>query len=225
MPVTLSTARTRAQRRIGDSSGNFYGSALYNDIIEQRTITWAGVIARLCPHFYLEHASFTGVDDAADSAYEFYNFPSNYRAFVQLERVFGSGAGTVYQPIYVVNSEDQDRYKLSDVGYLTLADSITNYEQTVALWGNQFRLIPAPVNNSYEYRLKYLRRPVTLSADESTLDVPDEWVEVIVLDTAYQVLSQLGDRESAAMIRDNMDREVKMLKDEYRRQTMNIEGY
>ena len=71
MPVTRETARARAQRRIGDSSGNFYGSALYNDIIEQRTITWGGVVARLAPNFYIEHASFTGVDDAADANYEF----------------------------------------------------------------------------------------------------------------------------------------------------------
>ena len=224
MPVTLSTARTRAARRIGDSSQNFYTSALYNDIIEQRCISWAGLIARLCPHFYLEHTSFTGVDDAADANYEFYTFPSNYRTFVQLERQFGSGAGRVYQPLRVINSEDQDRFRLNDVGLLTLSDSLTNYEPTVSVWGNQLRIIPAPVNNSYEYRLKYLRRPVTLSADESTLDVPDEWVELIVLDTAYQVLSQLGDVDSARMLQGNLDREIKMMKDEFRRQSMNIEG-
>src|SRR3990167_9936816 len=214
MSITRSDMRTRVQRRIGDSSGNFYGTALYNDIIETRAITCGGVIARLRPNYYITHTNYTGVDDAVDSAYEFYRFPTDFRSFIQLERILGSGAGSVYQPLRTVNSEDQDRYRLYNVALLTLPDSITNYEQTVSIWDSRFRVIPAPANNSYEFRLKYIRRPIALSSDETTLDIPDEWIEVVALDCAYFVLSQLGDTESAAMLRENLDREYKMMRDE-----------
>lgn len=224
MSLTRSAIRTKVQNRIGDASGNFYGNTLYNDLIESVTITLGGLCARLAPNYYLTHASYTGVDDATDSTYEQYSFASNHRAFVQLERIFGTGAGVVYQPLRVVSAEDQDRYRLHNISLLALPDSLTNYEQTVAVWGTTFRVIPAPVNNSYEYRLKYLRKPVTLSADESTLDIPDEWAELVVLDVCLRALSMLGDDSTLRLIRELRDQEWKMMRDEYRRRDANTNG-
>lgn len=223
MPITRGDLRTSIQRRIGDTS-NSYGSPFYNDIIDSRTRTWGGKIAQLAPNYYLEHTNYTGRDDASDAAFEFYQFPSNYRTFIQLERQFGTGAGQIFQVLRIVNSEDQDRYKLYDVGLLSLPDSLTNYEQTVSVWDTNFRILPAPVNNSYEYRLKYIRSPVNAAADESNLDIPDEWQEVVILDSAIFILSQLGDASTAQMLQGLLGNEVKMLKDEYRRKSFPVQG-
>lgn len=224
MATTRSTIRTRIQRRLGDTNSTpFYATAFYNDIIDSRVQTWAGLVCRLAPNWYLEHTNFTGVDDAADSTNEFYNFPADYRAFVQLERQYGTGSGRVYQPLRIVNAEDQDRWRLYDVGLLSLPDSLTSYEQVVSIWGTQLRIVPAPSNNNYEYRLKYIRRPVALAADESNLDIPDEWMEVIVLDSAIYVMAQRGD-PNAALLMELRDREVKMLRDEHRRMNASSTG-
>ena len=223
MSITRGDLRGMVQRRIGDSSGNFYGSTFYNDIIDSRVSTWAGKVAQLAPNYYLEQTGYDGVDDATDSTYEFYEFPDDYRTFVKLERQFGSGTGVIYQTLRTVNSEDQERYRLHSTGLLALSDSLTNYEQTVAVWDTRFRIVPAPVSNDYTYRLKYLRKPVAASADESLLDIPDEWGEVVVLDCCVFVLSQLGDPVAQGLA-ELRDREYKLLRDEYRRKTMDTDG-
>lgn len=221
MSITRGDMRTKIQRRIGDTS--FYTTALYNDIIDSRVRTWAGKIALLAPNYYIEHVNFTGVDDADDSDNQYYSFPAGYRSFIRLERRFGSGLGVVYQNVPVVNAEDQDRYHVSSYTLLALPDSLTNYEQTVSVRDTQFRLIPAPVNNNYLYRLVYLRSPVDAAADNTNLDIPDEWQEVIILDCAIYVLSTLGD-STVEGIKQLLTNEYKMLRDEYRRKTMDVKG-
>lgn len=224
MPITRSDLRTKIQRRIGDThSTTFYSSAFYNDIIDSRVLSRSGLISRYVPNYYIKHTNYTGVDDATDSTYEFYQFPTDYRTFVKLERQYGTASNRIYQTIRLVNAEEQERYRLANHTLLALPDSLTNFEQCVSVWDNRFRLVPAPVNNSYEYQLKYLRRPVDASADESLLDIPDEWREVIILDCAIYILTQTGD-PLADRLRNLLQEELFNLKNEYSRKTMDIEG-
>ena len=224
MPTNRSTLRTMVQRRIGDtSSTTFYSTAFYNDIIDSRVRTWSGVIAQLAPNYYIEMTTVTGVDDADVSDYEFYSFPSNYRSFIKLERRFGTGRGALYQSLRVVNAEDADRYRTSSRTLLALPDSLTNYEQVVSVQDTQFRITPSPVNNGYVYRLYYMRASVDAADDNSNLDIPDEWREVIVLDAAIYVLAQTGD-PIVTQLTPLFDKEYAALKSEYRRKLVGIDG-
>ena len=224
MAISRGTMRTMIQRRIGDTaSTSFYATAFYNDVIDSRILSYSGQINKFAPNYYAEQTAYTGVDDAADAAYEFYNFPTNYRAFVRFERRMGSTNRAPYEILRVVNFEDQDKYINSSRQLIALPDTNANYEQVVSVWGNQFRLIPAPVNNSYEYRLIYLRKPVAASDDNSSLDIPDEWGEVIALAAGIFIMTQQGDplaNNLAALLK----QELAMLKDEFPRQTMGVDG-
>ena len=217
MSYTRGTVRTMIQRRIGDSSGNFYGTTFYDDIIDEKAKTWGVKVATYVPNYYFEHDTITGVDDATDSSNEYYQMPSDFFKFISLERRFGSGSGIVYQSLREINAEDQDRYRLYDIALLTLPDSLTNYEQTVSIWDNRVRILPAPVTNSYVYQLKYVRRPIAASADESLIDLPDEWINCLVIDSAILVLSQLGDNSTVELLERQLQSEFKLVKDSYRR--------
>lgn len=221
MSITRGSMRSKIQLRIADTS--FYSTTFYNDIIDSRVLTWGGYIARLMPNYYIEQTSYTGRDDATDVNYEFYQVPEAFRAFIKLERQFGTGLGRMYQTLRLVNAEEQERYRLQNITLLALPDSLTNYEQTVSLWDDQFRVVPAPPNNSYIYFMKYIRKPIAASADESLLDIPDEWGEVIILDSAIHILSQIGDPMVSGLM-PLLQTEVKMLRDEFRRRIMMTEG-
>lgn len=228
MSITRGTMRTEIRRRIADDgSTSFYSNALINDHIDSRMLTWSTVINRYAPNFYIAHQSYTGVDDALDADYEFYSYPSDFISFIKLERRFGSGNGVVWQRLLEINSEDQDKYRVSGVTLLTLPDSISNLQQTVSNWGSKFRLIPAPSNTSYLYRLKYLRRPTVAASDEAVLDIPDEWAEVIRLAVAIKVLTRSSDEASNPMIaglKTELNEEVGILMNAHRRKSMNVEG-
>lgn len=224
MAITRSTMRTQVRRRLGDEAASpQYSDAFVNDIIDSRVRTRAGIISRFAPNWYLEHTAITGVDDATDSNYEFYNFPANYRAFIKLERQLGSGSSAVYQNVPVVNAEEQDRYRISNRTVLLLPDSFTNYELTVSIWDNQLRIIPAPSDNSYEFRCKYVRRPTNATSDSDNLDIPDVWQEFIQLDCVVFIMGQLGD-PLAQNWRSLRDEEYVAMTKEFRRQIMDVDG-
>lgn len=223
--ITRGSMRTRIRLRMGDTTTTpFYSTTLLNDVIDSRCLARASEISRLAPNFYLAHASYTGADDATDSTYEFYNFPSNFGTFVKLERQFGTGQNTVFQTMRKVNPEDQDRYRIGFNLVLLLPDSMQNFQQTVADWGSQFRLIPPPVNNSYLYRLRYLRQPIASSADESVLDIPREWEEVIALDSAIFCFMTAGDQTNAQGLTGLLSAEIASVHRTYRRHNMSVEG-
>ena len=224
--ATRSDLRTMVQRRIGDtSSTTFYTTAFYNDIIDSRVLNRAVDITRWAPSYYLNHLTVDGVDDATDSTNEFYSVGSNFRTFVQLERRFGTGNSAIYEKVPLVAAEDQDKFQYS-ANKLALAqpDSLTYGEHTVSLWDTRIRIIPAPRNNSYIFRLKYLRQPTTLSSDETVVDVPDEWIEIIVLDCVIYVMHQTGD-PLANNWEKLRDQELGMVSREYRRRVMWADGY
>ena len=228
MSITRGTMQTQIRRRIADDgTTEFYSDTFINDIIDAVCITWGTVINRYVPNFYLAHQAYTGVTDALDANYEFYDYPADHVAFVKLERRYGTGTGTVYQTVKQVNEEDQDKYRIAGASLLSLPDSLTNIQQTVSNWGDRFRLIPAPTNSSYLYRLKYLRRPTTSASDEAVLDIPDEWGEVIRLACAIKVLSRSSDAATNPMIqnlREELNQEFGILKESHRRKAMTIEG-
>lgn len=224
MSTTREEARSKIQRRIGDiASSTFYTTAFYNDIIDSRVLSIAGILARHMPNYYLEHYAFTGVDDAADSTYEFYSLPTNYKEFVKLERQHGTGNSALFETVPRVNAEEQDRYKVANRLILTLPDSLTNYEMTVSVWDTQVRLIPAPQNNSYEFRLKYLRRPTAATGDSSNLDMPDEYIELLVLESSVYILNQIGNpmAQNFMLLR---DQELFRIQKESGRKTLSIDG-
>ena len=224
MSITRGNLRTQIQRRLGDTgTSQGYTTAFYNDIIDSRMRTRGGLIARLSPNYYIEHLAITGVDDATDAEFEFYNFAANHRTFVRLERQFGSGNSSVYQTVPVVNAEEQDRYRIGNTTLLLLPDSFTNYELTVSVWDTQLRIVPAPQNNSYEFRLKYLRRPINSTDDSDNLDIPDEWQELIVLDSCVFIQSQLGDPLGQGW-KALRDEELNYMTKEYRRRLMDTDG-
>ena len=226
MTIALGDMRSMCQRRIADTAAtSFYSSTLMNDFINGRVRTRSGMIERFNPNYYLEQSTITGVDDADDSSYEFYSVPSNFRHFVSLSRIFGTGTGRLYQPLRCVNAENQERYMLSSRTQLALPDTITNYEQVVSIWKTQIRIIPAPSSNSYSYRFKYLRKPANAVGDSTNLDIPDEWQELIALDVSIFALSTIGENE--ALVKQlNMLRleELKNMKDEYRRRSMGFDS-
>ena len=225
MSINRSTMRTMIQRRIADTTATtFYETAFYNDIIDSRTLSRAGMVDRYSPNYYMVQNTITGVDDATDSTNEFYQVPSDFRVFVSLERRYGTGLGTQYLKLRVINPEDQERYRLTSRVLLTLPDSITNYEQVVSLWNNRVRIVPAPVNNGYIYRLRYLRRPIAASADESNLDIPDEWGETVALDCAIFILTRTGD-PVADRLKVLRDEEIHLLSQEYRRRIMDVNPF
>ena len=228
MSITRGTIQTQIRRRIADDgTSEFYSDTFINDIIDAVALTWSTVINRYDPNYYIAHQAYTGVTDATDANYEFYNYASDHTAFVKLERRHGTGAGTVYQTVKQVNEEDQDKYRIAGASLLTLPDSLTNIQQTVSNWGNRFRLIPAPTNTSYLYRLKYLRRPTASASDEALLDFPDEWAEVIRLACAIKILSRSSDAATNPMIqnlREELNQEFGILRDSHRRKAMTIEG-
>lgn len=224
MSITRGNMRSRIQRRIGDTAATtFYSTALYNDIIDARCQSWVEEIKRLTPNYYLAHQNYTGVDDAIDTLYEFYNWPADFGTFVKLERQFGTGQAVVYQEMRKVNPEDQDRYRIGFNLVLLLPDSMQNFQQTVADWGSKFRLIPPPQNNGYLYRLRYLQKYVAATADETVLNIPDEWQELITLDCASFVLQTSGDPISQDYA-GRVEKEYALMKRTFRRHSMSIEG-
>ncbi len=228
MSTTRGALRAKVLLRIGDtSSSQFYTTAFLNDLIDERLLTRSGEFARYSPNYYLEHYQFTGRDDALDSTYEFYAVPANFRAFVKVERRYGTNPASVYSLIWrslrTINSEDEDRYRFLARTILTLPDSLTVYEQVVSMWDTKLRILPAPIDNTFIYRLKYLRRPVTATDDNDDLDIPDEWVSAIVYDVARFALTQTGDP-----LMERFDKlynsEVSIIDKEYRRRSTPTQG-
>ncbi len=200
MATTRGQLRTKILLRIGDtSSSQFYTTPFLNDLIDERLLTRSGEFARYAPNYYLEHYQFTGRDDALDSTFEFYAVPADFRAFVKVERQYGTNPNSVYALIWralrTINSEDEDRYRFLARTILTLPDSLTVYEQVCSMWDTKLRILPAPVDNSFVYRLKYLRRPITVSDDNQNLDIPDEWISAIVYDKLYASEVSIIDKE------------------------------
>lgn len=225
MSITRGDMRTTVGRRLGDTSATTnYSTAHYNDIIDSRTKSLAGQMAKYAPNYYLEHTTYEGVDDAIDSAYEFYQVPNAFRTFIRLWRVYGTGSSRIFQTVPVVNAENQEEYSIARFTILTLPDSTANFEQTVSLWNTKIRIFPAPRNNSYVYRMAYLRQPIVSSADESLLDIPDEWGELLALECAIFIMTQTGDPLMSGLMT-LRNAEMKNIKDEYRRRMMDTDTF
>jgi hypothetical protein len=224
MSIQRSTVKASIKRRIGDiASTAFYADAFYNDIIDSRTKTLAGLVAQLAPNYYLEFTSYTGVTDAIDADHEFYQLPTNFRAFSRLERKYGTGASAVYESVEMVNAEDGDIYAKRVVPVMYLPTSYNTGNRTCSLFGTKLRIYPAPVDTGEVYRLIYMRQPVATSDDNDLLDVPDEWQEVLILDCAVFILAQTND-PTATTIAALLNKEVMTLKAEYRRRSMPTQG-
>lgn len=225
MSITRSALRTKVQLRLGDTN-NVYGSTLYNDIINAVTSTKSGEIAKYNPNYYLEQDIITGVDDATDSTDEFYLLPSDFRTFVSLERRLGGATdqGRAYEKLPLVNAEESDRYRLANQSLLMLSDTAINYEQVVSMWGSTIRIVPAPANNDYVYELKYLRKSTDASADETNLDIPDEWAELITLEVAFKVACTVGDPIAQSHIAPQIQMEWRNMRNEYNRRTLGYES-
>ena len=222
MSITRGDLKSKVQRRIGDTATTtFYATALYNDIIDTSVRTQASLIMRLNPNWYMESTTITGVDDATDVLFEVYDLPSNFRVFVRLERQHGTGTGITYQEVPCVNVEDQDIICASNYTLIAPSDSVVTAPQIVAVWATTLRIRPAPADNNYLYRLVYLRRPIDSTADNDYLDIPDEWQELIILDCAIKIMNTLGDPIAGNVMNDYL-REMKFLRDDYRRRSMNI---
>lgn len=229
MSTTRGQLRSKVLLRIGDtSSSQFYTTLFLNDLIDERVLTRSGEFARYAPNYYLEHYQFTGRDDSLDSTYEFYAVPSDFRTFVKVERRYGTDPSSIYSLIWrslrIINSEDEDRYRFLARTILTLPDSLTVYEQVVSMWDTKLRILPAPVDNSFVYRLKYLRRPVAAADDNTNIDIPDEWISAIVYDVCRFALTQTGDP-----LMERFDKlyasEVSIIDKEYRRRQTPTGGF
>lgn len=47
-------------------------------------------------------------------------------------------------------------------------------------FGSQFILGPGPLDQSYSFQLRYLSKPAAVATDSATIDVPDEYWELVV---------------------------------------------
>lgn len=236
MSVTQAAMTTKVRRRLADASTRRDGTSVTNPFHSDATVQAAindavrerqsDIIAQ-DKTFYLTTAAFVGITDAvAATSNQQYNLPSDFKDWVKL----GRSDLPSYPTVKLVPHEFQDayRYRAWDFFagfYATYPENLSPSDETAAILTgvatgartNRFRILPAPASTSYTYTLWYIRTPTEPSQTTYIVDIPDEWQEVVALDTALYLaaisndesagrLEHMRDLALAARLRDNGER-------------------
>lgn len=96
-------------------------------------------------------------------------------------------------------------------------------DATPEVWtsfGSTFTIGPAAPDQNYTLALNYLKVPTTITEDGDTLDVPDEFSEVVVLGMLHRALMANDYYDQAQVIAQNFDIQLDRMKQRLlRRQT------
>ncbi len=105
--------------------------------------------------------------------------------------------------------------KAVDVGYLTWREWDELYpdpgQLTAAtpskwtLFGSTLFIGPANMDQTYTFRLPYLKEPTDLTADATVVDVPDAFAEVLITGALYRAMLAKGKGNIAQLIRQDYD--------------------
>ena len=178
--------------RTGDDAATpYFSSTFINRTIDERVLVHAtGKIVRLDPSFYMKEETITSVASQAD-----YTVATDFGTLVRVERRYGSSAPYTYVEVPVRIVEDQ-----ATQGWVTpilaLPDTISRSGKTFSLFGtNKYRIDPVPVDTTEVYRVRYLRRPVTvdLTNGAEVMDIPDAWGSYLALDVCKVLFGRRGD--------------------------------
>lgn len=213
MAVTRTQMETKVRRRLADKTTRSDGTSItpfypaadvqaaINDALRERQPTIIGHDKT----FYASQTDYIGITDAVGStSNEQYNLPSDFRDFIRLAR-----KDLQYYPtVRKVTREELDAcvyrngwlfandYQISERELCAILTGITSNART-----NRIRILPAPTATSQTYRLYYVRIPTEPSSDSHELDMPDEWAEVVALDTALYLASTVNDEVAARLER------------------------
>jgi hypothetical protein len=207
---------TKVRRRIADKVTRSDGTSItpfhtatdvqaaINDCLRERQPQ----IHAQDPTWYQSEANYVGVTDAVVSTNgEQFALPADFKAFIRLAR-----SDLTYFPAVKKFERSELDMIYQQNGHLFSGDTqLSENEACAVLTGmvsnarvNRLRILPAPVATSYTYRLFYQRIPTEPSSDSHDLDMPDEWAEVIALDTALY-LAQTVNSETAPAIEHQRD--------------------
>lgn len=133
-----------------------------------------------------------------------YALPTDYQAAVDLALIDPDGSARYlnYMP-----------FEAFDMAY---PDPMQLTAATPSVWtsyGNNLTIGPAKPDQGYTLSLRYYKTPVATITDASTLDVPDEFSELIVLGMLKRALMTNDNYDQAQIIQQEIDEQKAAMKD------------
>ncbi len=210
---------TKVRRRLADKTTRRDGTAITNPFYPDADIFLAVAdairerqtdIIAADRSWYRQQktADYVGITDAIAAsgpivANEQYDLPSDFKDFEKLVRSDLAG----YPVVRKVDHQVQEALRIRGAWlfagfYAVYPENVTpTYETCAVVTGmssnsrkNRLRILPAPAATSYTYRLWYQRQHTEATAGAHELDIPDEWQEVIALDTALYLCATTNEK-------------------------------
>lgn len=212
MPLTKAEGRTRVRTRIRDTVATYeYSDSTLDTYLDAALKEVAIAVREVDPDYYLSSKIVLAYTDALDVAasgsqgYEFYALPVNMAALRWVERADGD----VHYKIPVVSARDQEDFRLAPFWAGTI--EITNSSdaptaipsvqavETISVWGNRFRVIPAPAAAGTQYRIVYDKEPEEPEGENEMLPVPPAFEEALMKAWGVRPLEDDGDPMAASL--------------------------
>lgn len=106
-----------------------------------------------------------------------------------------------YYPRYIPYEQYRQKYPDPTAGTQAMPTYWT-------VWGRTFLVGPTPPDDDYTLDMAYVKLPTNIDASSDTLDIPDEWSELVVLGMLKRCLMLHRRFDQAQVIAQDLDPEV-----------------
>ena len=215
MALTKAAARTRVRQHIRDTVTDYeFTDAVLDGYLLAALKEVAVHVLAVDADFYLSFSSVKAYTDAldkvdtsaAEQGFEFYPLPPNCASLRRVER----SDGGYHYAIPILDPMMQEAYRF---GFLAsgrveyLVDGVTTYANiananatgSVSIWGNRFRIVPAPAAAGVVWRLYYDREPLKPEGESENVDIPAAFEEAFALAWSAAIISEDGDPLAAVI--------------------------
>lgn len=200
--MTKTVCRTSIRTLMRDTTTDFHSNALIDEILD--LVLWdelAHDLAAAEPMFYRTRRVYTGQRDALDgTTYEQYPLPEDLLTLLWIDRDDLASRPKLWEP----RAQQHDSFRFS-AGHLgTVEGTVDGVATTftvprtfafggVTIFGDRFKILPAPGSTAEKYGVEYVRRPRKATGDSEQVDVPPIFEQSVKLATAVKVLMLDGD--------------------------------
>lgn len=105
-----------------------------------------------------------------------------------------------------------------DATYLDMSDDTTSKPLYWTIYGDTLRLYPIP-DDAYTLQIRFKKTPTTLTNTTDVAEIPDRYVEAVVLGTYQKALEWNDDFDYAAAIQNQYEQKVSKIIADYTEKT------
>lgn len=197
MGVKRSTALSAVRTRIADTQTTYqYSDAFLKEQLTASLREMETEIRDVAPEYFLTYQDRAGYTDALDpGTYEFYALPADLSRLEWIERSDLSWRPKIWQ--YKPHDAEYGRFGgranwpgTVAAGGETFSVPIAEATESVSIFGDRFRILPAPSASGPIYRAFYVRAIRIPEGDDDILDVPAQFEEPLLLSTGIRALER-----------------------------------